>query len=249
MLTDSDILEDWLEALDRAEAEEFVSLGEKDQEPNPAWAEAMMWASHFFQAEASPFQAANLARHSFHLARPDTFDFLRHEYTSQGIDLVVTECMTFTCTRAQRTGIDLSSVPDKKEFINRIAETVLKVDDPDEPWLFQYPQPIGEGAMFSTNPDADLHFLSGWRHRVDGVIRHGKINFLCYKRAGLEIGIRDPWKWFDEQFRAWAERKSVKARAKPQAVEQLPSAGRRCPSCGATNPPENNFCGACGTRL
>lgn len=200
MITNEYIIGAWLDAIDRAKEEDFVPLKEEDARPDEAWQESELWMECFVDPEASPYHKSSQAEHSLHLASGDTFDLLRHSYRYEDLELIVTESANMIQIVAHKPGTNPLEVSDKKAFLDETASTILRAENSDKIWTFQYPDQIDEGTIISSDASANLYTLASWRDRVDMVIRNDRIHLLCYKRTAGRIGFRNDQDWFEEAF-------------------------------------------------
>jgi hypothetical protein len=250
-MTNETLIEAWLGVVDHVKREEYAPLDPADLEREPACVESKVWAGCFFAPEADPYREANAARHLYHLARPETYDFLLHEYTCRGIEIVATETANFSCVRAHRPGTRVLESADRRLFVESLANEVLRMADAEQPWRFQFPEVLGEGVIFSTNPEASLYSMRGWRARADGLIRHGVVHFLCYRKMQQRLGFRNDQKWFSDDFRRnrAAPRPGGGGEAGPSVAGPPAGEAGHCPQCGAAYGPGSRYCAQCGSRL
>lgn len=174
------IVSDWLDFADRAS--DWVTA---DSVPPAAHADSEMWCARFYRPEANPWNAKLRAKRSFHVARPDTLDLLRHDYTVAGLDLEVVESSMFSILRV------LSSV--RASDAPQVAASILA-----PAWKFP---PLSEGAIASTNPAAHPMMMRSWTLRADAGIRKGVPWFLGFKRVEQILGYPSATMWFEPQFR------------------------------------------------
>lgn len=261
---DEPLLLDWLRRMDQAAgalipvaarapagpAAEFLLPTGETEPPEQAWDESTVWAERYFRPDASPFCPANSARHSVHLATPETFDLLRHEYRFQAFDLVATDTMSFTCVRVQWPGVDLLRLTDWQPVLRLLALNLFRAEPGGLAWAFECPDALVEGGAVSTNPAADIYFLPHWSARADAVIHQASLYLFCYKKEGESQTLPLPGEWFPEKYRA-------KFAAPPEAArpegtgraEEAPPAEPRCQRCGAAIRRRQRYCSECGTHL
>jgi hypothetical protein len=210
-----EVVDGYLAVVDRVPAGGFTELRSFDELPDGAGVErdSRTWAKRFFRPAASPYaDGADVKRYA-HRAVEGTFDLLWHMVTVEDeLDVAVIESVKFVLVRVHpRSGPVLS--PDEAATataIAALADRVLAMTGTApgpfggaQPyrWTFQYQQPLGDGARFSTAPDADPPVLASFTERLDGGIHHGHLFFLGHKvRSGDgRIVSLDARHWFDGQ--------------------------------------------------
>lgn len=174
------IVSDWLDFVDRAG--DWVTA---DSLSPAARADSEMWCARFYRPEAGPWNAKLRARRSYHVARPDTLDLLRHDYTVAGIDLEIVESRMFSLARVL-TSMRAGDAP-------QFAASILA-----PAWKFP---PVSEGGIASTNPSAHPMMMKSWTLRADAGIRRGVLWFLGFKRVEQILGYASPTTWFEEPYR------------------------------------------------
>jgi len=200
----------WLDAVDRATAAGFVRVERLDQLPAQARADSVHWAQYFFTDASSPHNPALQLAHSFHLARADTPDLVRHDYRAAALALRVVESRNYTFVFIEQPPILETAAEKRKAVVEQTAHAVLRMDDARWPqlahtWRFVLPALVEEGTRFSTRPTELPEGMPSWTSRVDGGVHHGELYFLCYKKRDQMQGFLNSQSWFDPEFRSQHE--------------------------------------------
>lgn len=193
-------------ALDVSGAD-FVPVDGLRALPRRLRADSKMWCERFFVPAADPHLVAKTALAA--RAVSGTPDLLRHEYAVGGFHVVAVESRSFTVVQVTPTTGRFDALSDdaKKAFVERAAEALINLRDPQHSWTLPVPDRLPEGVRFSTNPEEDLLLMGGWTERMDGGVLGGKPYFLLFKKVGQIGGFYNNEQWFeDDEFRARVSR-------------------------------------------
>jgi hypothetical protein len=193
-------------ALD-ARAADFVPVNGLAALPENLRADSEMWCQRFFAPAADPHLVAKVALAA--RAASGTPDLLRHEYAVGEFHVVAIESRSFTVIRVSATPGRFDALADdaKKAFVQRAAESLLNLRDPQHSWTLPVPDRLPEGVRFSTNPDQDLWQMASWTARLDGGVLGGSPYFLLFKKVDQILGFYSDEHWFeDDAFRASVSR-------------------------------------------
>jgi len=175
--------------------------------PGRLRADSEMWCQRFFAPAADPHLVAKVALTA--RAASGAPDLLRHEYAVGGFHVVAVESRSFTVVQVTpATGrFDALSDDARKAFVQRAAEALLNLRDPQHSWTLPVPDRLPEGVRFSTNPDQNLLLMGSWTERMDGGVLGEKPYFLLFKKVGQIGGFYNDEQWFeDDEFRARVSR-------------------------------------------
>ncbi|MFO0761139.1 MAG: hypothetical protein U0359_31970 [Byssovorax sp.] len=217
----------WMEVLGRVRADEYAPFVNFQQLSDGAHVEAdsRRWSARFFSRAANPYEAGVSVTRSVHMSTPTTFDILRHQYSTMGLDLVVLETVNFMVIIVERGAVDLltGSRNDQITRIDRTAGQVLAMrgtflgenfEEQAYEWMFRYPPTIVDGARFSTDIGKDVSWMWSWANRVDGGILNNRLFFMLFKKHEPTDGriiFLDPRHWFDGK--CWAPYTNIKPRS------------------------------------
>jgi hypothetical protein len=88
-----------------------------------------------------------------------------------------------------------------REKVRALAASIVKLKGTDikgkeyEVYL-QWPDKLAAGARFSSNPNADIRFLSNWHERIDAFVEDDHLSILTYKKIPRLARYQDGSKWF-----------------------------------------------------
>ena len=181
--------------------EDYVAVPRLGAVDPRARADSAVWAPQFFRAQWNPHSAVPPPRASFHVARKDTYDLLRHEYEVDGTRVAVVETKAFAMLRLLAPPERLLRMSGSEQLaeVNRIGLAALNVKDV---WRRRAPSSTDEALAFSTNPSASLMTMHAWDVRVEAGVYKGELYFLCHKKVSQLVGFESSQHWFSEEFRA-----------------------------------------------
>lgn len=212
----------WLRAVREIHPGDYVEVHDLRSVPDRARVEqdSSSWTQRFFTNATNPYTQKGAVRRSIHMATPDTFDVIRHEYDAVGKHLVVEETVNFILVTVEPPLDALSTIDEraKQDEIGKIAALVLRMSgtkvatnlqEAPYHWAFRFPATIHEGTTFSTNPEQSPQRMWSWASRLDGGIYGGRLYFLCFKKGESTSGrmfTLDAQHWFDGKCWAALER-------------------------------------------
>jgi hypothetical protein len=196
-----DFVLNWIDVDEVLKDSDYRPIKDFAKLPDPPAGDSLYWAKDFFARDASPYAAANKAKHSYYLAGKLSFDLLRHEYSFKSVDLVVIEGRNFTLICAKPPKIDLVVTQGWRPIIEAIAQDVLNMKDDEHTWTFQYPPVVKDKVIISTAPTENPYTMGSWTRRADCMIRHDVVHFLCYKKRPSKVGFLHDGQWFPDDFR------------------------------------------------
>ncbi|WP_139350294.1 hypothetical protein [Rhodanobacter sp. C03] len=193
----SEIIEHWLQQIERIPAGDFIAIADFETFNSGARTESMQWCETMLSQAANPYAPPNHASHSYHPAGKIGLDLLHHAYVLDGSSVDIFEGVNFLIVRlpAPRTGAwDRAS-------IEAAAKLMLRAINPGETEAFHYPSNMADGTLMSTAPMQDPFLTTSWFQREDMLLHHGKLFIVLYKRQPAIVGFQNDAQWFEDELR------------------------------------------------
>jgi hypothetical protein len=186
-------VEEWLDAVARAEAARWMPVGSARMLPDHLRADSEHWCDRILAAGANPHDAPSV-RVALHRATRDTVDLLRHDYEACGLRLSVIEGRNFLFVRVARDSLDLLALPEREraDAVARVATALLRA-----PVRFCGKDPLHEGVFFCSG-SRDPLLLASPEGRTEGVIRGGELWLGCYKKPAQRLGFANARQWVSD---------------------------------------------------
>lgn len=191
-----------LASVERAARRGYRGLRDPGELTPDLQADSIHWCDRILASGAGPHDAAPPPRVSVHVATARTPDLVRYEYAACGEDLTLVEGRNFALISVPCADLLARLEAERRAAIERIAAAVLRRRQGAPGRTFQFPSGAVPGARFSTDPAANPWLLASWEDRVDGAIRGGAVQLLCFKRIPAMVGYLNGQQWFDDASRA-----------------------------------------------
>jgi hypothetical protein len=198
------ILKIWLDMVDRVGPSGFNPLVDPQTLPTVVLGDSLGWSREFFTAMGNPYSKTLDVKHSYHFADAQSLDLLRHQYVSNGLNVVVIESNNFTEMQVTPSSGALPPVGtvERKAFVLRVVRTLLALTEKQAEALAVASTAIQNAPMFSTAPEVDPITMEGWDRRIDGFVGKGMLIVLFYKRHEQKLSFPNGQTWFPADYKA-----------------------------------------------
>lgn len=153
------------------------------------------YLAFYLTSEAQPRNDPQFTTRTFSAGAQSQNDLVEYRWTFAGVHLRSVQSLN-----ALKINIPLrghGNVEDMKALVASIVK--LKGTDIEGRGYevhLRWPSVLGDGTQFSSEPDANILFLSSWHDRVDAFVDGNGLNILIYKKSPQLMGYQDGSMWF-----------------------------------------------------
>lgn len=155
------------------------------------------YLAFYLTPEAQPQKDPQFTTRIFAATEQSQNDLVEYRWTFAGMPLRAVQSLN-----AVKIEIPLSghgNVEDVKALVAAIVKLKgTDIEGHNYEVNLRWPGTLADGTQFSSNPGANILFLSSWHDRIDAFVDGNRLNILIYKRIPQLAGYQDGSKWFQK---------------------------------------------------